>query len=91
MDWEYKLMNYLIQGSAADITKQAMIDWDQIRDPATRFLVQVYDEINISSPVDIAGREMAKLKDVMNQPRLTVPMLSEGKWGYNWGSLEKTA
>lgn len=85
----YKLINYEIQGSAADLTKQSLIDWNDARDRRIRFLVTVYDEINISSPPDLEAREMQVLKDVMEQDRLTVPMRSSGKRGLNWGALTK--
>lgn len=85
----YKLLNYWVQGSAADLTKQAMIDWYDDPDRNARFLVQVYDEINVSAPVEIAEQQMAVLKRNMEKPRLTVPMLSDGKKGFSWGKLEK--
>ena len=84
----YKLINYLVQGSAADLTKQALIDW-HAAGPKSRFLVTVYDEINLSSPVEHADSEMALLRDVMEAPRLSVPMRSSGKRGPTWGDLVK--
>jgi hypothetical protein len=53
--------------------------------------VTVYDEINISASHDTADEEMTWLREVMEAPRLDVPMLSSGKRGPNWGSLEKCA
>jgi DNA polymerase I-like protein with 3'-5' exonuclease and polymerase domains len=91
MDFLYKLINYLIQGSAADLTKQTLIDWESARGPSARFLVTVYDEINISVPKTNFEREMAILRESMERPRLTVPMLSDGKVGYRWGDLKKCA
>lgn len=93
MDYLYKLLNYLVQGSAADITKQALIDWyyHPRRDPRTRFLVTVYDEINISCPIDVWEEQMALLAEVMEAKRLEVPMLSDGKVGERWGELKKCA
>lgn len=90
-DFVYKLLNYLVQGSAADLTKQAIIDWynDPRRDPRVRFLVTVYDEINISAPIDCALEQMLLLKEVMERDRLSVPMLSAGKWGWSWGEVVK--
>ncbi len=90
-DYVYKLLNYLVQGSAADLTKQAIIDWynDPRRDPRVRFLVTVYDEINISAPIEIAAEQMLVLKEQMEKPRITVPMLSAGKWGWSWGYVVK--
>lgn len=93
----YKVMNYEIQGSAADLTKQAIIDWDAALSslppwvkPA-RFMVTVYDEINTSTAPEGLHENMKLLKDVMEAPRLTVPMLSDGKVGPAWGKLEKYA
>ena len=93
---EYKLTNYIIQGSAADLTKQAIIDWAEMNwslspDMRARFLVTVYDEINISAPAHLKREHMVELRRIMNTPRLgmTVPMLSDGKWGESWGTAVK--
>lgn len=85
----YKLMNYEIQGSAADYTKRALIDWHNHPRRQARFLVTVYDEIN-GSAGDIVT-QMAVLKEVMEAQRLgmTVAMLSDAKYGPNWGALTK--
>lgn len=87
--YEYKLINYLVQGSAADLTKQSIIDWHSAARKCSRFLVTVYDEINISAPPDTEQYEMNLLREVMEAPRLTVPMRSSGKKGPNWGELTK--
>lgn len=88
--FEYKLINYLVQGSAADITKQALIDWYNNPYRAARFLVTVYDEINVSSPRDIAKQQMRILREEMCKQRLNrCPMLSDGKVGERWGAVVK--
>lgn len=91
----YVLLNYLVQGSAADLTKQSIIDWDEMHsalppwiEPA-RFMVTVYDENNISAPKDFAEGHMALLRAAMEKDRISVKMLSDGKWGSAWGRLEK--
>lgn len=93
---EYKLTNYIIQGSAADLTKQSIIDWDEMNrslspDMRARFLITVYDENNISAPTHLKREHMLELRRIMNTPRLgmTVPMLSDGKWGDSWGTAVK--
>jgi DNA polymerase-1 len=86
--FEYKLLNYLIQGSAADCTKEAVIRYDQARVHG-RLLVTVHDEINITAPAEHAAAEMKILKDVMESIEFDVPMLSEGKSGKSWGDLSK--
>jgi DNA polymerase I-like protein with 3'-5' exonuclease and polymerase domains len=87
-DFSYKLLNYLIQGSAADQTKQCLIDWERSRYPGSRFLATVHDEINISAPIDEWQDHMEHLKEVMNADRLDCPMLSEGFVGENWHEIE---
>jgi len=84
----YKLLNYLIQGSAADVTKQALVNYNEIKKEG-RFLVTVYDENNISAPKGAAKREMQLLREAMEGVEMDVPMLSDGKWGRSWGELEK--
>lgn len=93
---EYKLLNYIIQGSAADLTKQSIIDWDEFNrslmdEQRARFLITVYDENNISAPTQYKLQHMLELRRIMNTPRLgmTVPMLSDGKWGESWGTAVK--
>lgn len=85
----YKLMNYAIQGSAADYTKRALIDWHNHPKRLARFLVTVYDEINGSALDPVS--EMRVMKEVMEAQRLgmTVKMLSDAKYGPNWGTLTK--
>jgi DNA polymerase I-like protein with 3'-5' exonuclease and polymerase domains len=90
----YKLLNYLVQGSAADMTKQAIIDWHNDPGRNARFMVTVYDEINISAPIAEAGKQMETLRWAMERPRLispagVTPVLSDGKRGYRWGDLVK--
>lgn len=84
--FEYKLLNYLIQGSAADQTKEAIIDWNENKKDAI-FLATVHDEINISSPKEVAEREMNILKECMNRDRFDVPFRSEGFAGENWHDI----
>ena len=85
--WDYKLINYLCQGSAADVTKEAIIRYDDTRKEG-RFMVSVYDENNISAPPKAAKREMAILREAMESVELDLPLITDGKWGPNWGALE---
>lgn len=83
----YKLLNYLVQGSSADITKEAIIRWHNHpdRDLAARLLLTVYDENNISAPIELALRQMTVLDEAMSSIELDVPLLSKGKVGKAWG------
>lgn len=86
-DFAYKLLNYLIQGSAADQTKEALCDWEYFRRQDAIFLATVHDEINISAPADNWQPHMETLKECMNRDRFDVPMLSEGFTGPNWQDI----
>jgi len=87
MDFEYKLLNYIVQGSAAECTKEALIRWynHPDRDKSDRFLVTVYDEINISARFERWRQAMKCLREAMESIELDVPMLSSPKIGFNWG------
>jgi len=88
MTYEYRMLNQLIQGSAADMMKEAMIRYDA-HPKLGRFLVSVYDEINISAPEQHATDEMEILREVMSSVKCDVPMLSDGEMGSSWGELRK--
>lgn len=84
----YKLLNYLVQGSAADHTKDVICEWDEARDSWTIFLLTVHDELNASSPEEHWRRDMALIRTCMDRDRFDVPIRSEGKYGRNWCDLE---
>jgi DNA polymerase I-like protein with 3'-5' exonuclease and polymerase domains len=86
--FEYKMLNYLIQGSSADCTKEALIRYDGAKQYG-KFLVSVHDEINISVPKQHVKSEMQLLREVMASVEFDVPMLSDGSTGPNWGALIK--
>lgn len=87
VSFEYKLLNYLIQGSSADCTKEALIRYDGVRKNG-RLLVTVHDEINISVPPKAVKSEMQLLREAMASVEFDVPMLSDGGTGKNWGFLD---
>lgn len=88
VSFDYKLLNYLVQGSSADITKEAIIRYDDVRKDG-RLMLSVYDEIDISVPKAASKKEMLILRDAMMSIELDVPLLSDGEMGPNFGSLSK--
>lgn len=90
-DFHYKLLNYLIQGSAADQTKDCINEWDDHRGHEAVFLATVHDEINISAPAESADVHMAFLRTVMERDRFDVPFKTDGFVGPNWAALEACA
>lgn len=90
MSFEYKMFNYLIQRSAASCTKEAVIrmhEHPKYREWC-RFLVTVHDEINSSIQEGAILEAMKLKKEIMASIEFDVPMMSDGKYGPNWGSLK---
>lgn len=86
--FEYKMLNYLIQGSAADCTKEALIRYDAMRKHGT-FRLTVHDEINVTTAKGTWQSEMKILRDAMASVEFDVPMLSDGSWSPRaWGEAK---
>lgn len=90
--FNYKLLNYLIQGSAADQTKEAIARWWESRSGDSRFLLSVHDELVFSCDARAVRLEMGHLKAIMESTdvlKFEVPFLSEGYTGPNWADIEE--
>jgi len=78
----YKALNRLIQGSAADMTKKAMVDLHE-KDIIPH--IQIHDELCFS----ITDHEPELIKNIMEQ---TIPLEVKNKVdfesGLNWGTIE---
>jgi len=88
VDFGYKLLNYLIQGSAADCTKQSIINYHAVKREG-RFLASVHDENNITAPAKAMKAELKILGEAMAAVKFDVPMLSEPYMGKSWGEVVK--
>jgi DNA polymerase I-like protein with 3'-5' exonuclease and polymerase domains len=87
--FDYKCPNYLIQGSAADATKEALIRLRAALKPSWFIILQVHDELTISAPRTEMHEAMAVLKQAMESVEFDVPLFSEGEWSpENWGSMQ---
>ena len=77
----YKALNRLIQGSAADQTKQAMVD---LYNEGMVPLVQIHDELTLS--IDGSEGTKNKIIDIMtNCVKLAVPSKVDCETGKSWG------
>lgn len=77
----YKALNRLIQGSAADQTKQAMVD---LYNEGMVPLVQIHDELTLS--IDGSKETKNKIIDIMtNCVKLAVPSKVDCETGKSWG------
>ena len=63
--YSFKLTNYLIQGSAADQSKQALIDY-AANTKHGQIVLSVHDEIVIECPIEHQDEEAALLAQAMN-------------------------
>jgi DNA polymerase-1 len=89
MTFDYKLINVVVQGSAADYTKEALIEYWETKEIETYFLIMVHDEFLSSTPQRMAIHAMNTMRDAMDSTtRLDVPMLSEGTVSNgNWAAM----
>lgn len=86
--WEYKALNTLIQGSAADQTKEALIYVHSRLQGGERILGTVHDEISISCPADRVDAIQALLQQAANALPCDVPMLMEINHGATWAEAK---
>ena len=81
--YTYKALNKLIQGSAADMTKKAMVD---LYKEGIIPHIQIHDELDIS----VKSPEHAeKIKEIMESAvELEVPNKVDYESGSNWGNIK---
>lgn len=85
---DYVLLNYLIQGTGADILKRVWIAAKK-RMKESRILLSVHDELPWSCAKRAMAGEQKVLKGIIEELEFDVPMLSDGKTGPNFGTLTK--
>ena len=79
--YTYKALNRLIQGSAADMTKKAMIE---LHKEGITPHIQVHDELDIS-----VSDNADKIKEIMESAvELEVPNKVDYESGPNWGTIK---
>jgi DNA polymerase I-like protein with 3'-5' exonuclease and polymerase domains len=79
----YKALNKLIQGSAADMTKKAMVD---LYKEGLLAHIQIHDELDFSIESE---SQAVKIKQIMEQAvELEVPNKVDYESGPNWGEIK---
>lgn len=87
----YKLVNYLIQGSAADLLKKGLVDaWDAGVFKVLKLHAQIHDEIVFSIPKTREGYEACcKLYECMaHSYDLRIPIGVDTEIGPDWGHCD---
>ncbi|WP_322791676.1 DNA polymerase I [Bellilinea sp.] len=89
---EREAINAPVQGTAADIMKLAMVRLPPALKEAglgARMLLQVHDELVLEVPENERDETVQVVRGVMeNAYPLSIPLVTEARWGHNWGSLE---
>ena len=81
----YKALNKLVQGSAADQTKAAMVAlWEEGITP----MIQVHDELDVSVESDSQIKRITEL--MQDCVELEVPSIIDAELGPNWGEAKTT-
>lgn len=87
--WAYKALNLLIQGSAADQTKEAIIQAYDMLGTKGRILGTVHDEINISAPVSSEDFMISMMHLAANGLPCDCPMVMSTGVGQTWAEASK--
>ncbi len=84
--------NTIIQGSAADLIKVAMVRlYRRMRaeNMQSKLLLQVHDELVFETPKDVVAAEAEIIKAEMAAAMtLAVPLKAEAGWGANWADAK---
>lgn len=83
---EYALVNYLVQGLAAEMFKMKLVELDNAG-LGEFMILPVHDEVILDVPKDRYGEVITTLKDVMNDDKmLSVPVTAGLAYGERWGA-----
>ena len=80
--YTYKALNKLIQGSAADMTKKAMLD---LHNEGIVPHIQIHDELCVSIENDAQAKKIIEIME--NAVKLEVPNKVDYEHGINWGAI----
>ena len=78
----YKALNKLIQGSAADMTKKAMLD---LYKEGIIPHIQIHDELDISIESEAQAKKIIEIME--NAVKLAVPNKVDYEYGNTWGEI----
>ena len=81
----YKALNKLIQGSAADMTKKAMLE---LHKKGIVPHIQIHDELDISIPLGEGDNSKEIIKTMEEAVKLQIPNKVDYESGANWGIIK---
>jgi DNA polymerase I-like protein with 3'-5' exonuclease and polymerase domains len=80
----YKALNKLIQGSAADMTKKAMLD---LYKEGIIPHIQIHDELDISIKNDSEAKKIVEIMENAVADKMLIPNKVDYESGENWGQI----
>tara|TARA_Y100001973_G_scaffold11452_2_gene15574 strand:- start:6621 stop:8498 length:1878 start_codon:yes stop_codon:yes gene_type:complete len=93
--WERVALNTPFQGSAADITKCAMIrchNSPELKELGVKVVLQVHDELVFNCPIDVVEEAAPLIVQLMEDPfngtKLRIPLTVSYKYGNNWMEIK---
>jgi len=92
--WEAERIsvNTVVQGSAADLLKLAMLELDKLFQQkllTAKMLVQVHDELILEVPSDLVNHVIPFIKATMESAvPLSVPVVVDIEYGQSWGDMK---
>jgi len=91
---ERQSVNAIIQGSAADVARMAMILCEfnpDLREMGVQMLLQIHDELVFEVPVDCVKDAIPIIRECMEHPfedDLSVPLDVDIGYGFSWASAK---
>ena len=89
---ERMAINTVVQGSAADLIKRAMIDLHRVLPevhPTARMILQIHDELVLEVDESEVEAVAATVRDRMEQAMsLSLPLVAEPSWGRTWATTK---
>ena len=86
VDFAYKGVNYLVQGTSADILNERMVEvYDYLKDKKSNLLLQIHDEVVCEIHVSELREIPLQIKRLMEENSLNIPLkvdidVCEGSW-----------
>lgn len=84
---EYAVVNYLVQGTAAEAFKSALVDLDNAG-YGQYMLLPVHDEQNFEVPIEHADDMKHDIEEIMVRTNYSLPLTVEGSLGRSWGEAK---
>ncbi|EHD4239471.1 DNA polymerase I, partial [Campylobacter jejuni] len=87
--YERESINSILQGSAADVIKLAMLEINKELNEDKKLILQIHDELIFEVKDDLCENFVKKTRDIMeNIVKLKVKLKTSSSIAKNWGDLK---